>query len=299
MGLWHPGRQRSIPLRRLPSVGPVASRRRGSPVVAGCTGAAYAAAAFANSRADVHRRRATTSRPTTRCRRRLRPGRLPAVSKASLERENFSHTYRERDKTWEDKLKLTYVDRSLGDATLRASYEQDRKRGSFYDPLVNSRGGLNWFADLRHSLQPGGAAEPDRQRRRGRQRRHQPGGRLHHCGRSGTRRLGSELADAWRGNFNSGGLMKTDQADRDQSIFNARLNYMARPDLDIGAMVQVTQGAAIRPTSSRRRRTRSTRSTSTSTTSRPRHPDLRLRLATGRPPEAEGELQLRRIQART
>lgn len=51
---------------------------------------------------------------------------------ATLERENFDRDFRERAKTWEDKLKLTFVDRSLGDVTLRASLEHTKKRGSDY-----------------------------------------------------------------------------------------------------------------------------------------------------------------------
>ncbi|MBI4996005.1 MAG: MtrB/PioB family outer membrane beta-barrel protein [Rhodocyclales bacterium] len=207
----------------------------GRPIVPGCTGAAYAAAAFANSRAmympprDYKQTNYTVSADYD----------LGDASslEATLERENFSHTFRERDKTWEDKIKLTYADRSLGDATLRASYEQDRKRGSFYDPLVNSRGGLNWFAIYgipysRATLQDiiansgaviNGVTNP-------------LAGTLT---AAGVVTAGSVLN--WltlAGNFNSGGMMKTDQADRDQSIANVRLNYMARPDLDIGTMVQ-------------------------------------------------------------
>lgn len=50
----------------------------------------------------------------------------------SLEREIFNRDFRERAKTWEDKLKLTFVDRSLGDVTLRSSFEHTKKRGSDY-----------------------------------------------------------------------------------------------------------------------------------------------------------------------
>ncbi|MDP2401864.1 MAG: MtrB/PioB family outer membrane beta-barrel protein, partial [Actinomycetota bacterium] len=52
---------------------------------------------------------------------------------AALERENFTHTYRERDKTTEDKLKLGYVNTAIEQLTVRTSFETDRKRGSFYD----------------------------------------------------------------------------------------------------------------------------------------------------------------------
>jgi hypothetical protein len=51
---------------------------------------------------------------------------------AALEREDFKRNFRERENTWEDKLKLGFVNRGLTDATLRASYEVDSKRGSEY-----------------------------------------------------------------------------------------------------------------------------------------------------------------------
>jgi hypothetical protein len=156
---------------------------------------------------------------------------------ASLEREDFRHTYRERDKTWEDKLKLGYVDRSLGNATLRASYEVDRKRGSFYDPLVTTRGLQDWFAFYgipysRQALQD----------------------LITHSGAavSGIYPTLASLQTTVDGNtFNSGGWMKPDQADRDQNILNLRVNFMPREDLDVGAMVQLKQarypGNAIGP----------------------------------------------------
>jgi hypothetical protein len=217
----------------------------GRPVVAGCTGAAYAATAFGNTRAmfspprDYKQTNYTLSADYD----------LGAngTLEGTVEREDFSHTYRERDKTWEDKFKLTYAHRNLGDMTLRTSIEQDRKRGSFYDPLVTSRGGMNWFAiygmtynraALQRLITTAGtdvtAATPIL-------------GYLDAAGNIRSTPGGTILTAAqgsimnWltlAGNFNSGGMMKTDQADRDQTIFNARLNYMARPDLDIGAMVQ-------------------------------------------------------------
>jgi hypothetical protein len=51
----------------------------------------------------------------------------------SYERENFLRHYRERARTWEDKLKLTVSDRDFGTGTLRASYEYDSRRGSAYN----------------------------------------------------------------------------------------------------------------------------------------------------------------------
>jgi len=51
----------------------------------------------------------------------------------ALERETFRRTHRERDRTWEDKLKLGYVHRDLAGGTLRASFENARRRGSTYN----------------------------------------------------------------------------------------------------------------------------------------------------------------------
>jgi hypothetical protein len=59
---------------------------------------------------------------------------------AALERETTKRTHRNRDRTWEDKLKVGLVHRGLGDATARASYEFDRRRGSEYRPLTYGEG---------------------------------------------------------------------------------------------------------------------------------------------------------------
>jgi hypothetical protein len=48
----------------------------------------------------------------------------------AVERENFRREYRERDKTWEDKVRLGYVNRGFEAGTLRLSYEYGRRRGS-------------------------------------------------------------------------------------------------------------------------------------------------------------------------
>ncbi|HWH83551.1 MAG TPA: MtrB/PioB family outer membrane beta-barrel protein [Burkholderiaceae bacterium] len=52
---------------------------------------------------------------------------------ASYERENFLRHYRERDRTWEDKLKLSVAERGFGEGTVRASYEYDSRRGGAYN----------------------------------------------------------------------------------------------------------------------------------------------------------------------
>jgi hypothetical protein len=48
----------------------------------------------------------------------------------TYERENFRRKYRDRDETWEDKIRLGYVNRALQNGTLRLSYEYGRRRGS-------------------------------------------------------------------------------------------------------------------------------------------------------------------------
>ena len=49
---------------------------------------------------------------------------------AAVERENFRRAYREREKTWEDKVRLGYVNRAFEAGTFRLSYEYGRRRGS-------------------------------------------------------------------------------------------------------------------------------------------------------------------------
>jgi hypothetical protein len=127
----------------------------------------------------------------------------------ALEREDFKRNFRERDETWEDKLKLGYVNRALGDATLRASLEGDAKRGSDYryrtfEDLGTGLPGLNW-----QTL-------------------------VNMAGVSGYPALAAGIFNRYSFYFR-----KYDQADRDQRILNTRLNYLVREDLDVGATVQV------------------------------------------------------------
>lgn len=136
---------------------------------------------------------------------------------AALEREEFNRDYRERDKTWEDKLKLGYVNRGLGDATLRTSLETDRKRGGDYN--------YRTFEDLGTGL-PG--LDPATQIRLA--------GTLGYTAFSpagGTVANNANLFNRYSYYFR-----KYDQADRDQNIFNVRLNYQAREDLDLGLTLQ-------------------------------------------------------------
>ncbi|MEI8171793.1 MAG: MtrB/PioB family outer membrane beta-barrel protein, partial [Rhodoferax sp.] len=136
---------------------------------------------------------------------------------AALEREDFTRTFRERDKTWEDKLKLGYVNRGLGNATLRTSFETDRKRGSDYN--------YRTFADLGTAL-PG--LDPATQIRLA--------GTLGYTAFSPANGTVANNANLF--NRYSYYFRKYDQADRDQNIFNARLNFQAREDLDLGVTLQ-------------------------------------------------------------
>ncbi|RZI39849.1 hypothetical protein EGT07_26735 [Herbaspirillum sp. HC18] len=52
----------------------------------------------------------------------------------SLERQEQHRTNREREATWENKIKGGYVNRELENATVRLSYEYGQRRGDDYDP---------------------------------------------------------------------------------------------------------------------------------------------------------------------
>jgi hypothetical protein len=172
----------------------------------------------------------------------------------SYERENYSRAMRERSKTWEDKLKLSYVNRDFEVATIRASFETDSRRGGEYNsgllPNVpyyqqvayglalpgNSVSALtaNYLASLAAcsstTVNTSGAAVL--------------------CGLPGyqisvannTSPAAAAAASTALNNYlarYSAQGRKTDLADRDQNIFNARVNYQARQDLDLGVMVQL------------------------------------------------------------
>jgi hypothetical protein len=172
---------------------------------------------------------------------------------ASYERENFSHTYRERAKTWEDKYKLGYVNRNIGNSTLRLSYEYDKKRGSFHDMMGVTRGLANWFAiyDIGYSrenlqkaiditnLIAGGATAP------------QIAAAAAAAGAKFPTIAGAyPTATGWitggglfsPGNLYSGVWAKIDQADRNQTFINGRWNWMVRENIDFGVMAQIKRG---------------------------------------------------------
>lgn len=118
---------------------------------------------------------------------------------ANYERETFDRKHRERAETWEDKFKLGYVNRGFEDATLRLSGEHNRRRGSTYNPDPYDE-----FYSASLSAAPTAA---------------------------GTN------VTSW---IHINSLhRKFDLADRDQNVFNARLNYALRPDLDAGVALQM------------------------------------------------------------
>lgn len=124
---------------------------------------------------------------------------------AAYERENIERDHRERDKTWEDKLKLGYVNRGLEDATLRLSYEHQDRRGDTYhvhSPYEEFYSG--------HLIPMPTAV----------------------VGATTTPTLTS-----WVVHMNSR-TRKYDLADRKNDTLNARLNYMVRADLDMGVTGQ-------------------------------------------------------------
>jgi Putative outer membrane beta-barrel porin, MtrB/PioB len=118
---------------------------------------------------------------------------------AAYERENFRRKYRDREKTWEDKIRLGYVNRQFETGSLRLSYEYGRRRGSDFleTPLAE-------FYST--SLGPVPTAT--------------------------TTNMSS-----WLRNVDQ--FRRFDVADRNQNVFNARFNYGFGPALDASVGVQV------------------------------------------------------------
>ena len=123
---------------------------------------------------------------------------------AAYEREVFHRAHRERDKTWEDKVKIGYVNRGLPDSTLRVSYDYADRRGGAYDTAAYAE-----FVSA--ALAPMPTAQ------------------------------GSNVA-SWAVHMNNG-IRKFDLADRKRQTLDVRLNSMWRPDLDAGAALQLRQTA--------------------------------------------------------
>lgn len=194
----------------------------GYPAVPGCTFVGTAAAATAGSANGANVPVFGQARSTKQTNYGLSADydltRTSSVNVA-FEREDFKRNFREREKTWEDKLKLGYVNRALAKSTLtlRTSFEVDRKRGGDYryrtfEDLGTGLPGLDVATQIRLAGTTGYLA-------------FSPAG--------GT---AVNLANLF--NRYSYYFRKYDQADRDQQVLNARFNYLAREDLDLGATVQ-------------------------------------------------------------
>ena len=77
--------------------------------------------------------RSPTSSATTQLDGDLHLGRASSLN-LSVEREDFTRNYAERNRTSENRFKVGYVDRSFGFGSLRVSAELDRRTGSAYNP---------------------------------------------------------------------------------------------------------------------------------------------------------------------
>ena len=137
----------------------------------------------------------------------------------SYEREDYTRTMRERDKTWEDKLKLGYVNRDFEIATLRASLESDRRRGGDYNAGLLAN--VAYYPQVAYALAL-------------------PGNSLTNIATqylaNAVGYTGANLTN-YIARYSAQGR-KTDLADRDQNVLNLRANFSPRQDLDLGAMVQ-------------------------------------------------------------
>ena len=118
---------------------------------------------------------------------------------AAYERENVRRRHRERDETWEDKIRLGYVNRDSETGTLRLSYEYGHRRGS--DFLATN---LAEFYSISLGPVPGAAT--------------------------------TNIA-TWLRNVEQ--FRRFDVADRNQNVFNARYNYGIGPALDASFGLQV------------------------------------------------------------
>lgn len=126
-----------------------------------------------------------------------RPARGQTLS-AALEREEFERSHRERTDTWENRVKLGYVNRAPAWGTVRASIEHGQRRGSTYvsDPYDEFTSG---------SLGPLPTA----------------------TGTNVTSWI--HVNDLHR---------KFDLADRDATTLNLRANHAVREDLDVAVALQ-------------------------------------------------------------
>lgn len=118
---------------------------------------------------------------------------------AAVEREDFRRQYRERDKTWEEGVRLGYVNRGFASGSLRLSYEYGRRRGS--DFLSAPVPGL-----YSASLGPVPTA------------------------------VTTNTASWFR---NGEQFRRYDVADRNQNVFSARFNHGIGPALDVSVGLQM------------------------------------------------------------
>jgi hypothetical protein len=138
----------------------------------------------------------------------------------TLERENYTRHMREREKTWEDKVKLGYVSRDFDIATLRASFETDRRRGGEYNTGLLAN--VPYYQQVAYSMAlPGSSLATI----------------MSMLGTAGYPPNAAAMTATWFSRFMAQGR-KTDLADRDQDILNGRLNFNPREDLDVGVMLQ-------------------------------------------------------------
>jgi hypothetical protein len=125
-------------------------------------------------------------------------GRASSVN-AAIERESFRREFRERDETWEDKIKLGYVDRGLIEGMIRLSYEYARRGGSEYNQNP-------YVPFLSESFGPTPAAN-------------------------------TVAVQSWFHTIDQ--FRSFDLADRSQNLLNGRINYAFHPNLDGAMTLQL------------------------------------------------------------
>ncbi|WP_414662578.1 MtrB/PioB family outer membrane beta-barrel protein [Horticoccus sp. 23ND18S-11] len=118
---------------------------------------------------------------------------------AAYERDTVKREHRERDRTWEDKIKVGYVNRGLWNSSLRLSYEYAKRRGDDYTSSTYDE----YFSPAIFPIPT----------------------------TAGTN------VTSWAVRTNSG-FRSLDVADRDQHVVNLRLDTMVRPNLDAGISLQ-------------------------------------------------------------
>lgn len=113
------------------------------------------------------------------------------------EREEYTRAHRERDKTWEDRLRVALNNRDISWATVRVSYEYGERKGSEYNPDPYEP----------FILSPAAAMTSTQ------------------GGNSGNLMTIPPHTLAQ--------LRKLDLADRKQHVVNARMNFLLRQDMDV------------------------------------------------------------------